>query len=277
VVLFTVNVVWSAPILQSRLLAPQKFDEFGDIDRSDLKARLDNFKIALQASTDSVGFIIVYRSRRDLPGLSHSLALGMKEYLLSSRDIEPTRLALVDGGVADHLVQELWIVPRGSAPKPRDDVRIGYFYSPDTASKFFHYGFLPREMFKRFEVGDDFDSNAEYLDAFATEVKKDSTRIACIIAYAQYNPARGLADWSDSYEPKPDVRLDPPGTAQKRLSLEKKRLIDTYGIPARRIRTIDGGYRKRREVELWIVPSAEPMPIPTPNSFPRARRIIERR
>jgi hypothetical protein len=70
--------------------------------------------------------------------------------------------------------------------------------------------------------------------------------------------------------------VDPPGTAQKRLSLEKKRLIDTYGIPARRIRTIDGGYRKRREVELWIVPAAEPLPIPTPNSFPRARRIERR-
>ncbi len=252
--------------------AAQKFDEFGDINHSDLIARLDNFVVFLEQSPAAVGFIIVYRSRRDLPGLSHSLALRMKDYLVQSRKVSATRLALVDGGVADHLVQELWIVPPGSAPKPRDDVRIGYFRSPDTAWKFFEYGYLPPELFRRFDVDLTEEENAEYLEAFANEVKKDPSRTACLIAYAQYNPKRRLIDYAGSYEPKVDVRLDRAGTAQRRLNLERTRLMRTYGIPGHRIRLIDGGYRKRREVELWIVPKGEPMPIPTPNAFPRTRK-----
>lgn len=221
---------------------------------------------------DPVGFIVVYRSRRDLPGLSHSLALRMKDYLLNSRGLARNRIAIVDGGVADHLVQELWIVPKGSAPSPRDDVRIGYFHQPDAAWKFWEYGYLPREMYRRFGIDRTFDSDADYLEAFANAVQQKPTNIACVIAYAQYNPRREMVDWVGDYEPRVDVRLDPRGTAQNRLNLERTRLIKTYGIPASKIRTIDGGYRKRREVELWIVPAGEPLPIPTPNSFPHGRK-----
>jgi len=256
---------------QKPISAAQKFDEFGDIQMSDLKARLDNFAVMIDQTPDAMGFLIVYRSRRDLPGLSHSLALRMKDYLLNSRGISRNRLAVVDGGVADHLIQELWIVPRGAAPTPRADARIGYFHSPDVAWKFFEYGYLPREMYRRFGVDASADSDAEYLEAFADEVRKKPTNVACVIAYAQYNPRPRLVDYSGDYNPTPDVRLDPGGTARKRLTLERKRLTQTYGIPAPNIRTIDGGHRKERAVELWIVPAGEPLPIATPNSFPRPR------
>jgi hypothetical protein len=254
---------------QSKVNIAQKFDEFGDIQESDLKARLDNFAVQLQNDESKKGFILVYRSRRDLPGLSHSLALHMKDYLLATRGLSESRIVIVDGGVAMCLTQELWIVPAGSAPTPRSDSRIGYFQYSDEAWKFFEYGFLPAESNKRFFISHLNGADAEYLEAYANEVKKKRSYQACVIVYAQYDPRPGLVDYYGTYEPVRDVRLDPPGVARQRLELEKRYLKDIYGIPASRIRTIDGGYRKRRSVELWIVPSDERLPTPTPNSFPR--------
>jgi hypothetical protein len=60
------------------------------------------------------------------------------------------------------------------------------------------------------------------------------------------------------------------------LRLEKQLLIGVFGILPSRIHLIDGGYRKWRGVELWIVPPGEHPPIPTPNSFPTGRRRARR-
>jgi hypothetical protein len=248
-----------------------KFDEFNDILHSDLIARLDNFAVQLQQSPKAKGFVIVYRSKRDLPGLSHSMALVIRDYLVSTRGLTKDRVVTVDGGVATYLVQELWIVPSGTAPKPREDAKIGYFYRPDFAWKFFQYNYLPPELYKRFGVQKPLDSDEDYLEAFATEIKKQPATTACIIVYAQYDPKPKLVDYVGNYEPRREVRLDLAGTARRRLLHEKTVLTKTYGIPPARIRTIDGGYRKDRLVELWVVPAGEPMPIPTPNSFPKSK------
>ena len=248
-----------------------KFDEFGDILISELKARLDNYAVQLQNQPTARGFIIVYRTRRDLPGLNHSLSLSMKDYLVNSRGLPADRIVVVDGGVALCLTQELWVVPQGSAPPAKSDARIGFFQYSDSAWKFDEYGFGPLERDKRFGPSRIVDYDAEYLEAYANEVKGKRKYLACVIAYAQYNPRPGLVDYGD-YEPVRDVMLDRPGTAQGRLALEKRYLTKVYGIPASKIRTIDGGYRKRRQVELWIVPADEPLPVPTPNSFPFGRR-----
>ena len=258
-------------LAQSKENIARKFDEFGDIQESDLEARLDNFAVLVRTEEGTKGFIVVYRSRRDLPGLSHSLAVHMKKYLVATRGLPEGRIVIVDGGVAMCLTQELWIVPAGSAPTPRSDARIGYFQYADASWKFFEYGFLPAEFYKRFGMSHVEGADPEYLEAYANEVKKKRSYLACLIVYAQYDPRPGLVDYSGNYEPIPDVHLDPPGVATRRLGIEKKYLIGTYGIPASRIRTIDGGYRKRRSVELWIVPAGEALPILTPNSFPPHR------
>lgn len=264
------TVVWVEAFSQTKSPVARKFDEFGDILLSDLKARLDNFAVQLQQEPNTRGFIIVYRSRRDLPGLSHALATRSRYYLLENRSIAKDRLALVDGGVAMCLTQELWIVDPGAAPKPRDDARIGYFYRPDHAWKFFEYGFLPPELHKRFGVTGP-SQEEDRLDVYANEVKKDKTSIACVIVYAQYDPSPGLVDYSGNYEPEREVMMDRAGTARRRLTFEKDELVRIYGISASRIRLIDGGYRKSRMVELWVLPRGEHLPIPTPNSFPPAR------
>ncbi len=254
----------------------QKFDEFGDILVTDIKARLDAFAAELQNEPLSKGFILVYRTRRDIAGLSHRLAMRMKDYLVNARGLENERVVTVDGGIAEHLTQELWIVPLGTAPIPRSDARIGYLEQHDSAWKFDEYGFLPLSLYGRFGMKRGRDSEAEYLEAYADEIKKNQSQVACIIAYAQYNRHPPLVDWADQYDPHREARLDRAGTARNRLKLEKQHLMSVYGIPASRIQTIDGGYRKARGVELWIVPAGEPLPIPTPNSFPLKRKLLKK-
>jgi hypothetical protein len=249
----------------------RKFDEFGDVQYSDLIARLDNFAIQLQNEPASKGFILVYRTRRDLPGLSNRIALRTKDYLINSRGMARGRIITVDGGEADCQVQQLWIVPPGTAPTPRADAYQRYFPDVDSPRKIDEYGFEAPTLSSRSGSWSGDERDAEYLEAFATQLRKERRTTACIIVYAQYNPRPGLVDYYGNYEPVRDVRLDPPGTARKRLETEKRRLMRAYGIHSLRIRTINGGYRRRRMVELWIVPHGEHAPIPTPNSFPPKR------
>jgi hypothetical protein len=250
----------------------RKVDEFGDILQSDLMARLDFFAIELQKQPNSRGFIIIYRTRRDLAGLNHSLAMRMKDYLVETRGLSREAVVTVDGGIAESLTQELWIVPPGTAPIPRSDARIGYLENGDSAWKFNEYGFLPVGQYRKFRVKRNREAEAEYLEAYADAVKKKPSQLACLIVYAQYNPRSGLADYTGNYEPIRETRLDAPGTARKRLEMDRGYLMKIYGLPATRIKTIDGGYRKHRSIEFWIVPAGEPYPIPTPNSFPPHRR-----
>jgi len=250
----------------------RKFDEFGDLMSSDLIARLDNYAVQLMNEPNAKGFIIIYRTRRDLPGTNHDLAMRMKDYLVERRGLPRNRVVPVDGGLAENLIQELWIVPSGSAPIPRSDARIGYLQDPDIAWKFTEGPFLTVEMYRKFGVPYSHEAEVEYLEAYANEVKKKANRLACIIVYAQYNPRPGLSDYADNYEPVRDVRLDPPATARRQLLRASSLLMKDYGLRASRIKTIDGGYRKRRSIEYWIVPQGEPLPIPTPNSFPRRQK-----
>ena len=270
--LFLTTASFQSASAQTENQAARKLDEFGDIQSSDLMARLDNFAIELQNQPNTRGFIIIYRTRRDLPGLNHTLAMRMKDYLANNRGIDSGRLVNVDGGIAENLIQELWIVPSGSAPTPRSDARVGYLEDPDSAWKFNEYGFLPRAQHGRLGAAQNRLAEAEYLEAYANEVKKKQNQIACIIAYAQYNPHPPLVDYAGNYEPIREVRLDSPPTARKQLLREKNILMKVYGLSAARIKTIDGGYRKRRSTEYWIVPAGEPFPIPTPNSFPPHRK-----
>lgn len=270
--LFLTTASFQSASAQTENNAARKFDEFGDIMYSDLMARLDNFAIDLQNQPDTHGFIIIYRTRRDLPGLNHTLAMRMKDYLANNRGIDSGRLVNVDGGIAENLTQELWIVPSGSAPTPRSDARIGYLENADSAWKFNEYGFLPVGQYRRFGVSRNREAEAEYLEAYADAVKKKQNQLACIIVYAQYNPRPPLVDDAGNYEPIREVRLDSPPTARKQLLREKDILMKVYGLSAARIKTIDGGYRKRRSTEYWIVPAGEPLPIPTPNSFPPRRK-----
>ncbi|HEX8707442.1 MAG TPA: hypothetical protein VF723_04195 [Pyrinomonadaceae bacterium] len=250
----------------------RKLDEFGDIQYSDLIARLDNLAVQLQEEAGTRAFLIVYRTRRDLPGLSNKYALRMRSYLVNTRAIPKERVVTVDGGVAQCLTQELWIVPVGAAPVPRRDAYPRVFEDTDSARKFDEH-FVPAPGTMHADASDDEIENAAlYLEAFATALKREPRSRAHLIGYAQYYIGL-LSDYDDEPQGNPPrrVHLDAPGTARRALKTERDILIKTYGIARSRISVADGGYRRFRQVELWIVPPGQPAPPATPNAFPRGR------
>lgn len=98
----------------------RKFDEYGNINRDDEKARLDNFAIQMQQEPDAQGYIIVYAGRRSRPGDAQKRADRAREYLVNLRGIDARRIVTLDGGTREDLTVELWLVPTGApAPTPR--------------------------------------------------------------------------------------------------------------------------------------------------------------
>lgn len=238
---------------QSSAQGARKVDEFGDILLTDIKARLDNFAIQLQQEAGARGFIIIYRTRHDLPGLNSRLAGRMKNYLVNLRGITADRVVVVDGGVASSLVQELWIVPIGATPKPRDDVYTGQLTDTTSAWKFDEYYYpLPQG------IDDENEYMGNSLEAFAEALRKYPNSQAYILAYPQYYRRGGYIDRSN--------------TALRMLRAVRANLVNKYHIASSRIKVMNGGYRKLRQVELWIVPRGEHPPIATPNAFPKKRR-----
>jgi hypothetical protein len=94
----------------------QKFDEFGYINREELKARLDNFAVGIQVEPDAEAYIKFHSGRRLPPSEVQATADYAKNYLVRQRRIDAGRIVTVDAGPNRNSSVEFWIVPRGAAP-----------------------------------------------------------------------------------------------------------------------------------------------------------------
>jgi len=93
-----------------------KFDEYGNVNFNDEKARLDNYAIQLQNAPGTQGYIIAYGGRRGRTGEAQARADRAKNYLVNTRGIDAGRISTVDGGFREDLAVELWLVPQGATP-----------------------------------------------------------------------------------------------------------------------------------------------------------------
>jgi hypothetical protein len=248
---------------QSGNQAARKFDEFGDALVTDIKARADNFAIELQNNPVAKGFIIVYRSRRDLPGISYRYAHRIRDYLVMTRGIPNARVVAIDGGESDCLVQEFWIVPPGTTLTPRSDAYQRNFVDKDSAQKFDELSW----------GGDDLSPEiwAAELEAYAAALRDQPRARACVIAYGGYYVQHVSYEEDGRWKRSSQIDRDPPGTARKVLRQARRLLVREYHLVPSRIHLTDGGYRKWGGIELWIIPRGEHLSIPTPNSFPPKR------
>lgn len=219
----------------------RKFDEFGDIQASDLIARLDNLAVNLQNDANTRAFLVVYRTRRDLPGLSSRYAQRMKSYMVHTRGISPERVITVDGGEASCLTQELWIVEPGGTPEPRNDA-YSNSYEPSAYKFDEHYYASPRTP----EAGNYWQDASEYplgyLEAFGQELQKHPRAYGYLIAYAA-------------------ISQNKRSVSRRMLRMERDFLVKEFGIKPARIKTIAGGYRERSTMELWIAQEGAGVPI----------------
>ena len=92
----------------------RKVDEYGNIRFNDEKARLDNFAIELQNDPTSQGYLICYGGRRGRAGEGQARCDRAKNYLVTTRGIDASRVVTVDGGYREDLTVELWVVPSGA-------------------------------------------------------------------------------------------------------------------------------------------------------------------
>jgi hypothetical protein len=265
----------SAPVFNQTVFAQQsepsarKFDEFGDVLPTDMAARLDNYAIQLQNEPRALAFMIVYRSHRDLPGLSSRRVNWMRNYLISSRGLTPARIMAIDGGTTPCFMHELWIIPPGATPKPRADAYSRGFEDSDVSQKYdeFHYT-IPEDELESYSG--EFENG---LEGFADALRKQPHALAYIIAYEGYRvETLEEEDASGRKRSWRRSRIDPQGTAWKELRDKQAGLEKKYGISPSRVKLVAGGYRKWREVELWIVPRGARPPIPTPEVYPPRRK-----
>jgi hypothetical protein len=104
----------STAVTRERLA--RKIDEYGNIRFNDEKARLDNYAIELQNEPTAQGYIICYGGRRGRAGEAAARCDRAKNYLVTTRGIDASRIVTVDGGFRENLTVELWLVPTGAQP-----------------------------------------------------------------------------------------------------------------------------------------------------------------
>jgi hypothetical protein len=112
--------------LEKRVIVAQEFDECNSCSYDDQKARLDNLAVELQNDPATRAHIIAYGGRMSPLGQVEKLMTRARDYLVTQRGIDASRLVVVNGGFREEDSVELWIVPSGAAtPRATPTVQAG--------------------------------------------------------------------------------------------------------------------------------------------------------
>ena len=98
------------------VLTAKEFDECNSCTFDDQKARLDNLAVELQHDPSTRAYIIAYGGRTSPVGQVEVLMSRARDYLVSQRGIDASRLVVVNGGFREEDSVELWMVPSGAKP-----------------------------------------------------------------------------------------------------------------------------------------------------------------
>ena len=102
--------------LERKSTISYEFDECKNCTFDDQKARLDNFGVELQNDPSARAYIIAYGGRMSPLSQVEVLMSRARDYLVTQRQIDTSRLTVVNGGFREEDSVELWIVPSGAAP-----------------------------------------------------------------------------------------------------------------------------------------------------------------
>jgi outer membrane protein OmpA-like peptidoglycan-associated protein len=91
-------------------------DPDSDVSTERGRARLDNFAASLSYVPTASAWILAYGGRRGRRHEAQTQADHVKNYLVKSRGIDPSRIVTVDAGYREKLTVELWVVPAGAVP-----------------------------------------------------------------------------------------------------------------------------------------------------------------
>ena len=94
----------------------REFDVCCSCSFDDQKARMDNLGVNLQGEPTASAYIIVYGGRSSRAGQADQLGARARDYLVTQRGLDPSRIVVVNGGFREQDCVEFWIVPSGATP-----------------------------------------------------------------------------------------------------------------------------------------------------------------
>ncbi len=104
----------------------REFDVCCSCSFDDQKARLDNLAVELQNDPSTTSYIISYGGRTSRIGQADRLSARARDYMVTQRGIDPSRIVVLNGGFREEDCVELWVVPSGAkAPQPTPTVQAG--------------------------------------------------------------------------------------------------------------------------------------------------------
>jgi hypothetical protein len=104
----------------------RQFDVCCSCSFDDQKARLDNLAVELQNDPSSTTYVIAYGGRSSRIGQADLLGTRARDYLVTNRGIDQSRIVVLNGGFREEDCVELWIVPSGAAvPQATPTVQAG--------------------------------------------------------------------------------------------------------------------------------------------------------
>lgn len=122
----TAQVATNIPPVEKRVVTGREFDTCCSCSYDDLKARLDNLAVELQNDPSTTTYIFAYGGRTSPTGQAGRLLERARDYLITDRGIDASRIIQVNGGFREEDCVEVWIVPRGAAaPQPSPTVPPG--------------------------------------------------------------------------------------------------------------------------------------------------------
>ena len=228
-------------------------DQFGEIQISDLKARLDLFATVLGEAPASTGLIAVYGAKHKFSGWPMRRARWMQGYLVSTRGLEASRFTVVNSGLRADTDFELWVVPPGADPPARPfDVSL-LMSGEKTAQPFDRFTVMERDDHWETDDGDPEPGDAYLYQYLAEVLRSDPSLRACVVGYTSRRGSRAAA--------------------RRIASRAKLTLAKAHAIDVTRVVALGGGRREYKMIELWLVPPGAPLPKPTPAARPaRGRR-----
>ena len=253
-------------------------NEFGQQNSESLQARLEAIRFALEQNPTAKGYIINYRAKDVSFGYPIRFQTKLQNFFVNYLKLPPERFKIINGGMGNEFITQVWIVPSGSKPPIADSVNEKFEFDKLALFDSFGYPAPFNEGCCGIDNYQHEEKNAS-LDRLAQTLKENPTAKAYLIFYGQYcNDCRFSYKYSRSGKLIREERiiyLDSSKTIARILRKEKNYLLK-YGINPLRVITINGGYRRFQAIEFWIVPKGVEIPKPKPETFPKKKRNTKR-
>lgn len=276
-----------------KIAQTQLFDEFPPVGECELGARIQYLFMKLGETSNSKGFIIVYRGADALPSRQTQSALERWikaiKFRIMIMKLDSSRVEIVDGGFrkTSSIWNEIFIVPEGGLiPVPTDTVEKsktptdkafkvdeGYLENSEALIK------KPEQILEESETMDEEVSEMTVENTEPETSKIENSDEQSQEVDEEFSEENAPFWWfSDYFAESLKENKEAQGviifyTDLEEYDIAKSRQIIEEGLQnsadkskanLSNVKIIFGGYRKEDRVEYWLVPKGakEPQPMP---------------